>query len=131
MPQLANVVLTDRATTPVNHTFTPENIVGNVGYLVESSGVPIGDRRFSVTQGKTATRYKPKLQLTLPVVQDQTVNGITSPTVVRTAYVDVQFNFDPKSTPQERKDAVGMIYSSLAAGKAVIEDVVVNLQGVF
>lgn len=131
MPQLASLVLTDRAATPVNHTFTPLDIQSGVGVVVESSGVPIGDRRFSVALNKTSqNRYKPSLRLTVPVVQDATINGITKPTVVRTAYADITFNFDPSSTEQERKDVVGMLQSSLDSSKWV-NDVAVKLQGVY
>lgn len=131
MPQLANLVLTDRAATPVNHTFTPLDIQSGVGVVVESSGVPIGDRRFSVSLNKTSqNRYKPVIRLTVPVVQDATVNGVTKPTVVRTAYADLTFNFDPSSTEQERKDVVGMLQSSLDSAKWV-NDVAVKLQGVY
>jgi len=131
MPQLANLVLTDRAATPVNHTFTPLDIQSGVGVVVESTGVPIGDRRFSVSLNKTSqNRYKPSIRLTIPVVQDATVNGVTKPTVVRTAYADLTFNFDSSSTEQERKDVVGMLQSALDSAKWV-NDVAVKLQGVY
>lgn len=133
MPQLANLVLTDRAATPVNHTFTPLDIQGGIGVVVESSGVPIGDRRCSITLSKTKTqspRYKPSLKFVLPVVQDATVNGVTKPTVVRTSYVDITFNFPSDSSPQERKDAVAFAQSALDANKWT-NDVLVNLQGVY
>lgn len=131
MPQLANLVLTDRAATPVNHTFTPLDIKDGVGVVVESSGVPIGDRRFSVSLTKTSqNRYKPSFRLTVPVVQEATVNGVTKPTVVRTAYADINLSFDPSSTEQERKDVVGMLQSSLDSTKWV-NDVAIKLQGVY
>lgn len=131
MPQLANVILTDRAATPVNHTFTPADINGGVGLTVESSGVPVGDSRFTIGLKKTADKCKPELRLTVPVVQTQTVNGISTPVVVRTAYATISFNFDATSTTQERKDLVGMMQSALDSSKTVINDVIVNLQGVF
>lgn len=131
MPQLSNLVLKDRATTPVDHTFTPLDIQQGVGVVVESSGVPIGDRRFSVSLSKTANnRYKPSIKMSIPVVQDATVNGVTKPTVVRTLYADLTFNFPSDSSEQERKDAVGMLQSGLDAGKWT-NDVLVKLQGVY
>lgn len=131
MPQLTNLVLKDRATTPVDHTFTPLDIQQGVGVVVESSGVPIGDRRFSVSLSKTANnRYKPSIKMSIPVVQDATVNGVTKPTVVRTLYADLTFNFPSDSSEQERKDAVGMLQSGLDAGKWT-NDVLVKLQGVY
>lgn len=131
MPQLTNLILKDRAATPVDHTFTPLDIQQGVGVVVESSGVPIGDRRFSVSLSKTANnRYKPSIKMSIPVVQDATVNGVTKPTVVRTLYADLTFNFPSDSSEQERKDAVGMLQSGLDAGKWT-NDVLVKLQGVY
>lgn len=133
MPQLQTLVLTDRAGTPVNHTFTPRDIVGGVGEVVESTGVPIGDNRFriSLKEAGASGRYNIDLKLSLPVVQNQTINGIVEPVVVRTSRVQVSFSFDKKSTEQERKDAVGMIQSALDTGKVLVNDTVVKLQGVY
>lgn len=132
MPQLQNLVLTDRAGTPVNHTFTPLDIKDGLGTVVESSGVPIGNNRVQVALNKTSNgRYRGVLKFQFPVVQDAVVGGVTTPTVVRTAYCDITFTFDPSSTTQERKDCVGMVYSALATGKTLVEDTVVNLQGVY
>lgn len=131
MPQLANVVLTDRATTPVNHTYTPSDITNGVGTVIESTGVPVGDNRLTIALKKSADRCKPELRITLPVVQNQVVNGITTPVVVRTAYCNVSFSFDNTSTTQERKDCVGLIATALASSTTVVNDVIVNLQGIY
>lgn len=133
MPQLANLVLTDRATTPVNHTFTPRDIVGNVATVVETTGVPLGDGRVSISLRRTAGtgRYKATMQFVFPVVQDQTINGVTSPKVVRSAYCDLTFTFDESSSELERKNAVGMVQSSLDASKLVVNDVLTKLQGLY
>jgi hypothetical protein len=133
MPQLQNLVLTDRAGTPVNHTFVPREIDSNgVGAVVESTGVPIGDNRYSIGLRRTAEgRCKATVKMSLPIVQTQTINGISSPVVVRTAYVDCTFTFDSTSTEQERKDAVGMFQSSFDSAKVLVNDTIVKLQGVF
>ena len=129
MPQLAPLVLKDRQATPVSHTFVPEDISSGVGALVESTGVPIGDRRVTIAMKRTPDRRKPEFRLSVPVVQDQTINGITQPTVVRTAYVDIKFNFDATSSEQERKDVVGMAEEALKAATTLCNDVFVKLQG--
>lgn len=132
MPQLANVVLTDRAATPVNHTFTPRDITGNVGTVVESTGVPIGDKRFTVSMNQTPNgKYKARLVLSVPVVELSVVNGVNIPKVTRTAIADVTFSFDATSTEQERKDLVGMLASGLAPGVTLVNDTVTKLQGVY
>jgi hypothetical protein len=132
MPQLQNLVLTDRAATPVDHTFTPRDITDGVGAVVESSGVPIGDKRVTVSLNRTGTnRYKPQVRFTFPVVQTETINGVSRPTVVRTAYADLTFNFDQSSTEQERKDAVGMVQSALDASETLTNDLLVKLEGIY
>lgn len=132
MPQLQNLVLTDRASTPVAHTFVPRDIRDNVGTVVESSGIPIGDSRFTISSVRTANgKSKARAQLTVPIVQTQTINGISTPTVVRTSYVDATFTFDSTSTEEERNNVVGMFQNALDASKTLVNDAVVKLQGVY
>lgn len=131
MPQLQNLVLTDRAATPINHTFIPRDIVNGLGTVVESSGVPLGENRVQLALNKTSTgRYKATVKYAFPIVQNQTINGVTTPIVVRTGYADLTFTFDATSSEQERKDIVGMVMSSLDASKTLVNDTVVKLQGV-
>lgn len=132
MPQLQPLVLSDRATTPIDHTFVPRGITGNVGEVVESTGVPIGDSRFTISLNKTSGgRYKAVLKLEVPVVQTATINGIETPSVVRKAYAECTFSFDSSSTEQERADIVGMTLSALEADKMLVNDTIVKLQGVY
>lgn len=132
MPQLQNLVLTDRATTPVNHTFTPVNIDANgVGVVAETGTVPIGEPKYTIQNKRVNGRFKVTLKLSVPIVQTQTINGVSTPVVVRTSYVDCQFTFDPTSSEQERKDVVGMFYSSLDSSKTLVNDTLVKLQGIY
>ncbi len=132
MPQLQNLVLKDRAATPASHTFVPRDIRDNVGTVVESSGVPIGESRVSVSLRKSGSeRYKANVKLVIPVVQDQTVNGVVTPAVVRTAYANIEFDFAASSTTQEREDVQGMVESAMAKTQTLIHDAVVGLQGVY
>lgn len=133
MPQLQNLVVKDRSTpTPLDRTFIPRDIVNNVGTVVESTGTPIGDSRFTVNMRKTTNnRYKATIKGEFPVVQEQEINGVTVPVLARKSYVELTFSFDENSTLQERNDVVGMIANSLAADKVLINDLVVKLQGVY
>jgi hypothetical protein len=132
MPQLQNLVLTDRESTPVDHTFKPRDISQGVGSVVESTGTPIGDNRFTVALNKTSTgRYKATLKGVFPVVQDQTINGVTSPVVVRTSYADISFTFDERSTTEERNNVVGMIQSALSTNNSLVNDTIVDLEGIY
>lgn len=133
MPQLQSLVLTDRATpTPVNRTFVPRDIeAGGVGVVVNAASTPIGGERVSVSSKKANTRYKGELRLVLPVVQTETINGVSRPVVVRTAYVTVTTSFDEQSTEQERKDAIGLAASALDSSKVLVNDALVKLEGVY
>lgn len=133
MAQLTSIVLTDRKATPVAHTFLPRTIEGPVATLIESTGIPVGDSRFTISLGKPTAqgKYKPTLRLTIPVVQTQTLNGVSTPVVVRTAYAEASFSFDATSSEAERNDVVGMLADSLRASLALVHDTVVKLQGVY
>lgn len=132
MPALQNLVLLDRAATPVSHTFTPDNVTDGIGTVVETGGVAIGNNTVTVSSKKTAgNRRKSIIKGTFPVVVNQTVNGVTTAVVARQAIVTFEFSFDQTSTLQERKDVVGMMQSALDASKALVNDAVVNQQGVW
>lgn len=133
MPQLQNVVLKDRAATPVDHTFTPRDIRDGVGTVIETTGVPVGNSRLSVSLRQTANngRYKAELKLAVPVVVNETINGVSVPTVSRSAFADVTFTFEPTSTEAERNNIVGMLADALAPTKTLVNDTVVKLQGVY
>jgi|SwirhirootsSR1_FD_contig_111_137615_length_3210_multi_2_in_0_out_0_2 hypothetical protein len=134
MPQLQNVVLKDRKSTPVDHTFTPKDIVDGVATVVETTGVPVGNSRLSLSLRETngnGGRYKAQLKLAVPVVATEVINGVSSPKVVRTAYADVTFTFDQTSSEAERNDLVGMLADALASTKVLVNDTVVKLQNVY
>lgn len=132
MPQLQSVVLTDRTTpTPVNLTFVPRDIADGVGSVVNANGTPIGEKRMSVSMKKRNARYHGEVRLVLPVVATETINGVSKPVVVRTAYVTLTATFDEKSTEQERTDAIGLMASGLATGKVLVNDALVKLEGVY
>lgn len=133
MPQLQNVILTDRTpVTPVNLTFVPRGIDGNdVGTVVNNSGVPIGEKRLTVSVKKKSSRYNAQVRLILPVVVTETINGVSRPVVVRTAYINVDATFDERSTEQERTDAVGLMASALGTGKVLVNDALVKLESVY
>lgn len=134
MPQLANLVLTDRASTPVNHTFAPRDIDPKTGIAVveEYTGVPIGNSRLAMSLNRTAQgRIKVALKATFPVVQTETINGVSNPKVVRTSYAELVFSFAENTTEQERKDVVGMMHSALDPSKTMVNDLLTKLQAIY
>lgn len=99
--------------------------------VVSTNGVPVGEKRLAVGMAKKTSRYRGVVKLALPVVQTETVNGISRPKVVRTAYANCEFVFDETSSEQERNDCVGMLASALASSKTLVNDAIVKVQGVY
>lgn len=132
MSARTNLVINDRAATPVAHTFTPDGDDANgVHVFTEKTGVPAGNARYTAQLRKSNGKYRPSLRLQVPVVQTQTINGVSTPVVVRTAYCEVNFTFDELSSDQERKDCVGLMYNSLAASQTQINDLLTGLSDIY
>lgn len=132
MSARGNLVINDRAGTPVAHTYTPDGDDKNGVHLwSEKTSVPAGNAKYSLSLRKSGDRYRGAIRLSVPVVQTQTINGVSSPVVVRTAYVEFASNFDSLSSAQERADAVGLLVNSLATAQTQINDAIVNLSDVY
>ncbi len=132
MPQLQTVILADRTpVTPASLTFQPRDIVAGVGEVVNNAGTPIGEKRLTVSTKQTGKRFKSEVRLVLPVVVTEVINGVSSPKVVRTSYINLSTSFDETSTEQERNDAVGLMASALLPAKVLINDALVKVEGVY
>lgn len=132
MPALTSVVLKDRATTPVSHTFAPFDVKDGVGYVVESTGLKLGDSRLSVTRRKTASgRWKASVKLEVPVIGTETINGIDYPKIVDIDRASTEFDFGPTATTTRRNNLVGMHMSALGVDQPLITKVLVDLEGVW
>lgn len=132
MSARTNIVINDRAATPVAHTFTPDGSDANgVHVFTEKTGVPASDPRFTAGLRQSNGKYRVTLRLNIPIVQTQTVNGISNPIVVRSSIIEVGAVFDSLSTEQERKDAVGLMANALAANQTMLNDFVVKLNDIY
>jgi hypothetical protein len=131
MAQLASISIDDAETTPVTHTFTPLNIKNDVARWKESDGTPIGDNSLTISIRATESKYKVRATLGMPVVVNETINGVTVPSVARTAYCNVEFTFDQKSSQQERKNIVELMSDVLACDNAVIASTLYDLEGIY
>jgi hypothetical protein len=132
MSARTNLVVNDRAATPVAHTFSPDGDDANkVHVYSEKTSVPAGNPRFTASLRKSGGKYRPQLRFQLPVVQTQVINGVSSPVVVRTAFVELNATFDELSTDQERKDAIGLMANTLAAAQTQINDLLVGLSDIY
>lgn len=115
MSARGNLILKDQAGTPVSHTYSPDGDANGVHIFSEkASGVPAGFPTFTASLRKQANgKFRAQLKLSVPVVQTQVISGISSPVVVRTAFVEVFTTFDGLSTDQERKDAIALMREAL------------------
>lgn len=132
MAARGNIVIADRAGTPVNHTYSPDGDDKNgVALWSEKGTIPAGNAKYSASVKLSNGKYRANLRLAVPIVQTQTINGVASPVVVRTAYVEVSTTFDALSSTQERSDAIGLMANSMAASQTQINDILVNLTPVW
>lgn len=130
MPQLTQISL-NRESDSTTVVFNPTDVSSGVGRLSTSDGVPVGDARIGISNRYTNDRYRLKLTLAVPVVQTETVNGISRPKVVRTAFADVEFNFSNESNEAERLDVVEYVSGMLADTQSMIRAVLVDLENVY
>lgn len=133
MPQLQSIVLTDRAPTPVAHTFVPFDKKGDVGYVVEQGASPIGNAELSISRRQVASsgRYIVTVKLSRPTVVIETINGVSTSKIQRVAYGEATFKFDETSTEEERNNFVGMFADAFGTSKTLVNDTVVKLTGVY
>lgn len=110
MPAFANVVANDygnHGSTIVTHTFVPNQIdTSGVAFYVEAGASSLDDKKVSCQWRKTADngRIKVTIKLTLPVTATETINGVASPKLLRTAIAELTLSADASSSVQERED---------------------------
>lgn len=130
MAAAAPLVVNDRATTPVAHTFTMR-AKEPVPLFVETGSVPFGERKFTISTRKTAGKYRTVLKLENPTLVTEVVNGVNVPKVPRTAYAELRLTFDEFSSEQERADTVGMIANAMAASQTMMNATLVKLESIW
>lgn len=122
MGQLASITLNDGTSDLV---FKPAGIdSNNVATLVNSDGVIVKDKSLTVSARLSAQRRKTTTKVVLPVVQDETINGIVSPKGVRTSYVRIDTDFSVYATTAEREQAINL--ATAAVKNALIKAVIVD-----
>jgi len=131
MPQFVPASLTGR--DGVKHAYKPRDITGGVATLVESTGVPLGDRRISMSTSRTAGgKVKITVKFAMPVVEDVSVNGIVRKTVTRTNYAELSFNWDGASTANDRDDLMVQVWSFLNSGEnPMVIGMIRDLEGLY
>jgi hypothetical protein len=111
MPQMANLALNDGASTPVSHTYVPQQSQP-IPIFVEAGSTPVANRTISCELRNPSTPtgvYKETVQVAHPVVQQLTgSNGLVVDTVVRILRSKTELLLPVSSTKQERKDLVAI-----------------------
>jgi hypothetical protein len=114
----ANIVLTDAATTPVNHTYFPLPTLKNqiLSWIDRTQAIVLGQNRLTLDQ-KPSTRQSPvrkyhwKLETpVLEVTSPSTATGIQpAPTLAYTLIGNIELVAPDRSTLQERKDLLAQL----------------------
>jgi len=131
MPAFTAITLLDRQSTPVAHVFNPSAKPGDVAEFRAGTGVPIADKKMTLSLREANGRYRGKMVLAAPVVQTETINGISRPVVVRTHYAELNVTFAASSTEEERNDFIGLVESALDPAITVVDGMIVGLKGIY
>lgn len=110
MPQLVNVTLNNGTEDIV---YTPQQIVGNVASLIDPEHTIMGTGQLSNSVRRSATRRKTTVKLQVPVLGNETVNGMTREVVLHKSYATVEFDFAIESTTADRTSFRNMLISAL------------------
>lgn len=110
MPAFASIAGSDygaHGATPVVHTYLPSGIDGNgVATYVEAGATSLDDLKVTLSKRVTSEngRLKMTLKLQWPITATETINGVASPKLLRTAYAELTLTADAASTVQEREN---------------------------
>jgi hypothetical protein len=126
MPAIANIVLADGQTTPVNKTFAPAKTLADYALFEDrSAGIYIGYNKLTMSlkrptgPSKEASRnLKLSVLIETPkmeTVSNNTVSGIApAPTVSYRPTVELLVNLPERCTLQDRKDLQALVKNALA-----------------
>jgi hypothetical protein len=106
--------------TPVLRTFTPNNIDQNgVANYVEAGATPLDDLKASLSRKITADNGRIKLtyKIAWPITATETINGVASPKLLRTAYANLEITCDAASTIQERENIIEVLRNTISSTK--------------
>lgn len=117
-----NITLTDAASTPVNHVFSPLKTEGNVLHWRDrTQSVAVGQARLTCSQrvaDKNARTYKVVWRLEAPVLATTaptTTTGIQpAPVAAYTNLSNIEFVLHERATAQDRQDLLAQVRDLLS-----------------
>lgn len=134
MPSFQSLVLTDRQSTPVNHTLTPVGEPRDGVFTVavaDATGASISEKTMSITARRVNGKQKTVEKFTFPVMVTETINGVPLLRVARVGRIVVTTEFEDTHTLAEKNDAIGMFASAYLPSKTLVHDTVVKGEGVW
>lgn len=109
MPANAAIVVADSQATPVNHTFTPVRIDGDVAsYLNFAETVGIGRESLALRLTENARVRKVVTTMKKPRLITETINEVSVPSAPDFAVIKVEAIVPQTWTPEEAQDIVEM-----------------------
>lgn len=111
MAQVTSLTLKDGTTDVV---FKPLSIDRQgVTTFVNSDGVVVKDKKLSQKTSRTEKNVVVSIDLVLPTVQEQTINGISNPLAVRATRANIRLSASKFSTETERQTHINLTVSAL------------------
>lgn len=126
MPDISTIVVPDAATTPVNHTFNKLKVNGDAALFLEQSNAsslgywPLAISLRAPVAGQVQKMHRATVELSIPVVTTETVNGVGRPKLEYTMRFKGEFAIPAEATLQNRKDlrkiSVGILNDAAVVG---------------
>lgn len=133
MPALQSLVLTDRASTPVNYTLLPIDRKDGVGYVgvADATGSPLSLLNASISVRESGGKSRGLYKTHRPIVTTETVGTASVVRVLRNMYAETKYTFDAECTEAEINDFVGMHQSGMGTTKPLFHEAIVKRQRVY
>ena len=109
MPAVADITL--NGISGADHVFVADHSRDGLVTWVKRGTAPVGDEVLTMKTYTTPTKIKSTIRLILPKTQDVTVSGVTLPTVVSRAVIDVSFVSDRTAPDSSRFEMLDLIRS--------------------
>ncbi len=103
------IIVADSQPTPVNHTFTPIKIDGEIAYWTNfAQSSAIGREQLSLKLTNTGAVRKVVVNLKMPRLITETINGVSVPSVPDFGMVKAELFVPETWTPEAAEDIIEM-----------------------
>jgi hypothetical protein len=132
---ITTITAADAAATPVNHDFLPSRVDGDIAKFNEKSAShasgywPLTLSLREPTAQNGSRVYRSQVNLAIPVLVTETINGVAVPKVAYTLRFNGEFILPADSTTQNRKDLRKLVVGVL--DNALTKDVIEGLNSIY